>query len=90
MEATVTSLTAKIGGDAAVELGPEAQAAIMKEQIRSLHEALRHVEAAEEGMPELRSEAARAALGELGEALDEARAAVDALWYLAPDDGESL
>lgn len=89
MTDTVTEnrIEAVLEGDAIakITLGPEARTAIMREQIRKLHESLRLVEAAEEALPQFDRPEARTAIEELGAALDAAAAAATVLWHLAPD-----
>lgn len=87
---TTPLIEAVLEGEAKIKLGGQAQEMIRREQIRELDDAQTEVAAAFEDLGFLTEPTARAELERVGFALDRARAAVDALWYLAPDDNRPL
>lgn len=92
MEAVVTPVEVRVGGNEniKIEAGPEARRALRGDALRSLHDALTAIKAAEEEMPAMDDATVRASLEYLSSGLRQATMASDALWYLAPenDDGE--
>lgn len=85
----LTPLEIKIG-DEKLEVGEDVRKLLRQSQIRALHEGLVAVREAEEAMPAFDDPTVRALIEDLERALNAARKAAAALWYLAPefDDGE--
>lgn len=94
MEAVVTPIEVRIGlgENVKIEAGQEARIALRRDALTSLQIALTAIKDAEEDMPAMDGATVRASLEYLGQGLDQAKRACDALWYLAPeyDDGEPV